>query len=86
MFSSAPTYAAVVTLRLPAEEAARQLGLAASDVTALDESTCRVHLTADTLEWVTIRLILLGCPFEIQEPQELVDHLHQLTARLAAGI
>ncbi len=84
MFSSAPTYRAVVTLRLSAAEATRRLG-AVGDITPIDDETSRVDLAADTPEWTAIRLLLLDVPFEVQSPPELRDHLRKIQARLASA-
>ena len=81
LFSSAPTYTAVATLHTPVEQAARRF--ARADLEPLDEQSCRLHGHGDTLEWTAIRLILLGCDFEVHDPPELVDYLRTLSARLS---
>jgi predicted DNA-binding transcriptional regulator YafY len=85
LFSGAPTYAAVATLHVGVDEAARRF--ARADLEPLDDRSCRLHSHADTLDWIAIRLILLGCDFEIHDPPELADHLRTLGTRLtrAAG-
>ncbi|MBF8184356.1 YafY family transcriptional regulator [Nonomuraea sp. K274] len=81
LYSLAPTYEVVATLRLPADQVARRLGTAAGDVQPIDERSCRLHGRADTLEWLASRLLMLGCEFEVHEPQELRAYLRAVAAR-----
>ncbi|MEV0380595.1 YafY family protein [Nonomuraea sp. NPDC050643] len=78
LYSLAPTYEAVVTLRTPVTELVGALG----EVTPIDAETCRVRLHGDTLDWLAFRLTTLGCEFEVHEPPELTAHLRALAARL----
>ncbi|MEV8095121.1 YafY family protein [Kitasatospora sp. NPDC085879] len=77
------SYRAVATLHLPADEAARRLGPSAGTLEPLDEQRCRLHSRPDPLEWLAVRLITLGCEFEVHEPPELADHLRTLAGRAA---
>jgi predicted DNA-binding transcriptional regulator YafY len=79
LYSSAPTYQAVVTLHMPVTEQIRSLG----EVAPIDERTCRLRMRADTLDWLAFRLLALGCEFEAHEPPQLAAHLRALAARLA---
>ncbi|MEU6744078.1 helix-turn-helix transcriptional regulator [Streptosporangium sandarakinum] len=81
LYSHAPTYGIVATLRLPAGQAARWLGAAAGDIEPIDDRSCRLRGPADTLEWLASRLLMLGCEFEVHEPPELVAYLRTLGAR-----
>ncbi|MEV5892808.1 helix-turn-helix transcriptional regulator [Nonomuraea fuscirosea] len=83
LYSVAPTYEAVVTLRCAATEPVRALG----EVTPQGEGACRVRMHADTLDWLAFRLLALDCEFEVHDPPELVARLRTLAARLtrAAG-
>jgi predicted DNA-binding transcriptional regulator YafY len=87
LFSSAPTYRAVATIRLPVDQVRGRLGDSPGDLEAIDGQSCRLHGHADTLEWIAFRLIMLGCDFTVHEPPELVDYLRTLGGRLtrAAG-
>jgi predicted DNA-binding transcriptional regulator YafY len=82
LFSSAPTYRAVATIRLPVDQVRGRLGEGAGDLEAIDERSCQLHGHADTLEWTAFRLITLGCDFTVHEPPELVDYLRTLGARI----
>ncbi|WP_432871577.1 helix-turn-helix transcriptional regulator [Microbispora rosea] len=81
LYSSAPVYEVVATLRLPAGQAARRLGAAAESVEPVDDHSCRLRGRADTLEWLASRLLMLGCEFEVHEPPELRAYLRALSAR-----
>jgi predicted DNA-binding transcriptional regulator YafY len=85
--SLAPGYRAVATLHAPAHEVLSRLGEAPGDVEPIDEHTCRLRSTVDTLEWLAFRLAALGCEFEVHEPPELAGYLRALGGRVlrAAG-
>ncbi|MET9260811.1 YafY family protein [Amycolatopsis sp. NPDC004079] len=85
LHTSRPTHRAVVTVHAPADEVARIWG-AASEVTAVDDRTCRVVSPADTLEWLAFRLTSLGREFEVHEPPELVEHLRELGGRALRAV
>ncbi|MFD8492970.1 helix-turn-helix transcriptional regulator [Amycolatopsis sp. NPDC059657] len=87
MYSSAPTYAAVATVHAPRDEVAARFGDLPVELETVDERTCVLRSHSDTIEWLAIRLILLGCAFEVHEPRELAEYLRTLGARMtrAAG-
>lgn len=76
-----------MTLTLSASEATRRLGDVAASVEPIDGARSRLHLVSDTLEWLAIRLMLLGCAFAVESPVELKTYLEGLGRRLtlAAG-
>ncbi|MCK7624011.1 YafY family transcriptional regulator [Streptomyces sp. RS10V-4] len=85
----AAAYRAVVTVSGPAEEVAARLGgPAAGEVVPLDGERCRWHSAPDSLEWLAMRLVLLGREFTVHSPQELTGYLRELggrALRAAAG-
>ena len=83
LYMLAPTYEAVATLDLPANEAARRLGDVEAELEPIDDERSRLHLASDTVEWLAIRLLLLGCPFNVESPVELKAYLGGLGRRLA---
>ncbi|MGW5260129.1 helix-turn-helix transcriptional regulator [Microbispora sp. NPDC004025] len=83
LYSSAPVYEVVATVRLPAGQVTGRLGAAAGDVEPIDDHSCRLRGPADTLEWLASRLLMLGCEFEVHEPPELRAYLRVLGARAA---
>lgn len=78
MYSSAPTYEAVVLVELPAAAVPPHLGA----VEPVDEHRSRVRAGADTLEWLAFRFATAGCEFTVEEPRELVDYLRAMTGRV----
>ena len=85
LLSSAPTYRAVAVVHAPIADVSVRLGdwnpeIASIDV--IDAAHCRLHLEADTLEWLTRRLVALGCDFVVEQPPELIDHIRDLGSRL----
>jgi predicted DNA-binding transcriptional regulator YafY len=82
LFSSAPTYRAVVTIHLPVDQVRGHLGDSPGDLEAVDEHSCRLHSHTDTLEWIAFRLIQLGCDFTVHQPPELIEYLRTLGARI----
>ncbi|MBB5937782.1 helix-turn-helix transcriptional regulator [Streptomyces zagrosensis] len=78
----APTYRAVATLHAPLAAVAGSLGDAPGDLTAIDEHRCRLHSSADSLEWLALRLATLGCEFTVHEPPELITFLRGLGDRV----
>ncbi|MFI0356370.1 helix-turn-helix transcriptional regulator [Actinomadura sp. 9N407] len=87
LHSLAPTYQAVATLHLPADQARGRLGDRPGEIEPIDDHSCRLNGHSDTLEWLAFRLIMLGCAFEVHGPPELIDYLREMGARAtrAAG-
>ncbi|MEV0650682.1 YafY family protein [Phytomonospora sp. NPDC050363] len=81
MYSLAPVYRAVVTVRAPAAAIAGRLGDSPEDVEALGPDSCRVRSHSDTLDWLALRLLQLGHEFEVHEPPELVEVLRGFAGR-----
>ncbi|WP_327678753.1 helix-turn-helix transcriptional regulator [Kitasatospora sp. NBC_00458] len=80
----APAYTLDATLHLPAAEVERWLNRNGdTEVEPVDEHTCRLRSRADSLEWLAMRLLMLGCDFEVHEPPEMHAHLRALAARAA---
>ncbi|MEE1767068.1 YafY family protein [Streptomyces sp. JV185] len=77
-------YRAVVTLYVPLEEAARRLPRGAGRLEPDPESAERCTLIAggDALDWLAVRIALLGMDFEVREPAELVEFLDELGQRI----
>jgi predicted DNA-binding transcriptional regulator YafY len=84
----APTYRADVTLWLPEAEALTRLAdqLTESSLTADGEDRSRWVSSRDTLEWLTLRILRLGCPFRVHGPPELIGHLRDVAARVTFGV
>jgi predicted DNA-binding transcriptional regulator YafY len=80
--SGAPSrYQARVTLHTPAEQVAERSLFTGSTVEAIDARTCELRTSDDSLDWLAVRVAMLGVDFEVHEPPELVERLHELAAR-----
>ena len=76
------TIRAVVLLHAPAELMAARLGSSVERLEPVDEHSCLFHSRADSLDWLGIRLAMLGCEFEVRQPPELAAWLAALGARV----
>ena len=84
--SGAPMrYQARVTLHVAAEEVRKRRYLWGV-VEALDERTCEYRTSDDSLDWLALRIAMLGVAFEIHEPPELVEALRALGERCARAV
>jgi predicted DNA-binding transcriptional regulator YafY len=80
--SGAPSrYQARVTLHAPAEQVAERSLFLGSTVEAIDDQTSELRTSDDSLDWLAVRVAMLGVDFEVHEPPELVERLHELAAR-----
>ncbi|WP_243715410.1 WYL domain-containing protein [Micromonospora sp. KC207] len=86
LYDRALVFRAKVTLALPAPQAATRLGDYTGELQPLDDASCRWHSPDDTIDWLAVRLTLLGCDFTVHEPVELVDHLRQLGSRITRAV
>ncbi|MGH3736621.1 MAG: helix-turn-helix transcriptional regulator [Micromonosporaceae bacterium] len=76
-------YTARVTVHAPAEVVQARTGALPARVTPLDENTCAVNVSDDSLERITQHLVALGADFALDTvPPELRDQLHSLAGRL----
>jgi predicted DNA-binding transcriptional regulator YafY len=75
-----------ITVRVPAAELERRPYLWGT-VAAIDEHSCEYRTSDDSLEWMALRIGMLGLDFEVHEPPELIAALRRLAARMtrAAG-
>lgn len=73
-------YEARVTVHVPAGELAARPYLWGT-VRARGEDACEYRTSDDSLDWLTMRIGMLGADFEVHEPPELVEHFEQLAER-----
>lgn len=77
------TYAFTVTFEESAEVVAGRLPAWLGVPEPLADGGCRLRATVgDSVEWLAVRLAMLGHPFTVQEPAELVECVRALGARL----
>jgi len=80
-------FEARVTVHASADEVARRLPHLAGVLTPIDERRCEYRTSDDHLEWLAMRIAMLGVDVDVHEPPELIAHLRALARRLrrAAG-
>ncbi|MHA6625389.1 helix-turn-helix transcriptional regulator [Pseudonocardia sichuanensis] len=83
LYSLVPVHSAVATLHAPVEQVRGRIGDSPGDLEPIDAGRCRLRSHTDTLEWLAIALVRLGCEFEVHEPPELREHVRALGERLA---
>ena len=49
----------------------------------LDDDRCEYRTSDDSLDWLAMRIGMLGVDFEVHEPPELVDRYRALADRFA---
>jgi predicted DNA-binding transcriptional regulator YafY len=80
-------FEARVTLQAPAETIRRRFPSHWGAVEPIDDDTCEYRTGDDDLDWLALRIAMLGVDFEVHEPPELREHLRAVARRLerAAG-
>ena len=49
----------------------------------LGDERCVYRSSDDNLDWLAIRIAMLGFDFEVHEPPELIERLRELSGRMA---
>ena len=78
-------YEARVTLHAPAEEVRRHVPSGWGTIDPVDEHTCEYRTGDDHLGWLALRVSMFDVDFDVEEPQELREHLRLLSRRLATA-
>jgi predicted DNA-binding transcriptional regulator YafY len=80
-------YEARVTLHTPAETIRRHVPAHWGTLEPIDAETCEYRTGDDDLNWLALRIAMLGVDFDVHEPPELGEHLMAMAGRLerAAG-
>jgi predicted DNA-binding transcriptional regulator YafY len=82
--SAAPNrYEARVTLHAPAETIRKRVSPHWGHIEPIDDQRCEYRTGDDDLDWLAVRVAMLGVDFDVHEPPELADHLRLLARRLA---
>ena len=55
-------------------------------VEPIDDNTCVVHATANTIEMLALYLGMMDADFTVTEPPELVARLSQLATRFSSAV
>jgi predicted DNA-binding transcriptional regulator YafY len=87
MSAWASRFEARVTLYAPAEAVRKRVPSHWGAVEPIDDASCEYRTSDDDLDWLALRIAMLGVEFEVREPPELRDHLRAMGRRLerAAG-
>jgi predicted DNA-binding transcriptional regulator YafY len=75
-------FEARVTVHAPAEEVARRLPFTASTLTPIDAHRCEYRTSDDDIEWLALRIVMLGFDVDVHEPPELIAQLRVVARRL----
>ncbi len=78
-------YEARVTVQCPASELEGRSWLFGS-VEAIDEGSCEYRTAEDNLDWLAMRVSMLGHDFEVHEPPELIEHLGTVRDRISRAV
>jgi predicted DNA-binding transcriptional regulator YafY len=84
--TSAPSrYEARVTVQTPASEL-RQRRWLGGTVEEIDAERCLLCTGDDNLDWLAMRIAMLGCDYEVHGPPELVDKLREVSVRIGRAV
>jgi predicted DNA-binding transcriptional regulator YafY len=72
-------YEARVTVHAPAEQVRSRLW---GSLVPIDDARCEFRTGDDDLDWLALRVAMIGAEFEVHEPPELVERLQALAARV----
>jgi len=77
----------VVRFQAPVERVSERLLAEAGTLEAVGDTTCRFVTTADSWEWIAITVAMVGVPYTVEAPEELIAFSRDLAARIhrAAG-
>ncbi len=84
--NSQPGHVVVVVLHAPAEEMVGRLGRSMGSVEPIDDGTCRVRMSADSIEWLALRIAVLGVDFAVESPTELTECLGGIAERITRSL
>lgn len=76
-------YEARVTLRAPAASLRERHAWMGGALEPIDDETCEYRTSDDSLDWLAVRVGMLGVDFEVHEPPELLERFGELAARFA---
>ncbi|TCO48533.1 putative DNA-binding transcriptional regulator YafY [Kribbella antiqua] len=83
--SGAYRHQARFLIHAPADQLTDRLAPSVATVTPISATTTQVEAGSNSLDELALYIGLLGHPFEVQSPPELIDHIRTLTSRLTAA-
>ena len=85
--SAAPNrYEARVTLHAPADTIRKRVPAYWGTIEPVDDQRCEYRTGDDDLDWLAVRVAMLGVDFDVHEPPELAEHLLLLARRLERAV
>jgi predicted DNA-binding transcriptional regulator YafY len=75
-------YEARVTVHAPADELAKRLPYVAGALEPIDAHSCEYRTSDVDLQWLALRVAMLGVEVEVHEPPELIAELKAMAQRL----
>ena len=85
--SAAPNrYEARVTRHAPADTIRKRVPAYWGTIERLDDERCEYRTGDDDLDWLAVRVAMLGVDFDVHEPPELAEHLLLLARRLERAV
>jgi predicted DNA-binding transcriptional regulator YafY len=75
-------FEARVTVHVPAEKLAGRVAAHWGTIEPLDAERCEFRSSDDDLDWLALRIAMLGADFVVEEPPELAEHLSALAERI----
>jgi predicted DNA-binding transcriptional regulator YafY len=84
--TAAYTFQAVLVVHAPLEVVADRTSPSAVLLEAIDADTCLLRSGGESLDTMAFHLLHLGLEFDLLEPPELVDHMRELSQRLARSV
>jgi predicted DNA-binding transcriptional regulator YafY len=75
-------YEALVTVHAPADEIAKRIPYVAGALEPIDAHSCEYRTSDDDLEWLALRIAMLGADVDVDGPPELIERLNALARRL----
>jgi predicted DNA-binding transcriptional regulator YafY len=79
-------YRARVILNAPVEAVAERVPPTIGMLEAIDERRCRLHTGAQSLEMLSVYIGLIGVDFEVEEPEDLVEHIRGVAERMMRSL
>jgi predicted DNA-binding transcriptional regulator YafY len=75
-------FEARVTVHASADELVARFPFLAGALTPIDGQRCEYRTSDDDVEWLALRVVMLGVDVEVHEPPELIAQLRTLAQRL----
>jgi predicted DNA-binding transcriptional regulator YafY len=75
-------YEARITVHAPADELAKRLPYVAGALEPIDAESCEYRTSDVDLQWLALRVAMLGVDVEVHEPPELIAELKAMAQRL----